>query len=213
MRSRSRTDTYGADEAPETHPRLFVAIPLADAARSAVVALADEVRAVVDSASQEPRSEVRWVRMDGLHLTLRFLGATDPSRVADVARVVDDVGVSQRPFRITVRGAGAFPSASRPRTVWLGIDEGREELGRLSQRLSEGLVAAGWPADERPFRAHLTLARADGRREGPLVARTLVQRAAEFETSWVAERVVLFESLTGGGRARYAPVHEVALPA
>jgi RNA 2',3'-cyclic 3'-phosphodiesterase len=198
-------------EAPEGHPRLFVATPLDEAARGAVVGLVDDVRGIAEGAAREPRSEVRWVRMDGLHVTLRFLGATDPARVSDVIAMLDDVASSAQSFRVTIAGAGAFPSPARPRTLWLGVRDGQVEMARIAERFDQALTAAGWPHDDRPFRAHLTLARADGRREGPFVARTLIKRAEAFEAAFVADRLVLFESLTGGGPARYVAVHEAPL--
>jgi 2'-5' RNA ligase len=198
-------------EAPADHPRLFVATPLDDVARTAVVALVEDVQGMVEGIARDPRSEVRWVRMDGLHLTVRFLGATDPGRVADVSEAVDAIASSVAPFRVTIAGAGAFPSPARPRTLWLAVRDGHAELADAAARLDQALVARGWPHDDRPFRAHLTLARADGRREGPLVARTLAERASRFETEFVANRLILFESLTGGGPARYVTVHDAAL--
>jgi len=198
-------------EAPSDHPRLFVAAPLDETARAAVVGLAEDVQGVVKGVARDPRSEVRWVRMDGLHLTVRFLGATDPARVAKVSEAVDAAASSVAPFRVTIAGTGAFPSVARPRTLWLGVRDGQDELAELAARLDERLVTAGWPHDARPLRAHLTLARADGRREGPLVARTLERRASHFETSFLADRLILFESLTGGGPARYVALHEAPL--
>lgn len=192
-------------------PRLFVAVPLAEETRAAVAALVDEVRQAVDAATREPRSQVRWVRMDGLHLTLRFIGPTPADRVEVLSRLVDEAAGGGGPFSVRIRGAGAFPSAARPRSLWLGIDEGQAELAALADRLGERLETAGWRRDDRPFRAHLTLARADGRREGPLVARTLADRAGSFEASSAVDRVVLFESLTGGGPARYVARHEARL--
>lgn len=193
-------------------PRLFFAVPLAEETGAAVAALVDEVRQAVDAAAREPRSQVRWVRTDGFHLTLRFLGPTPADRVPVLARLLDETASASSPFTIRVHGAGAFPSAARPRTLWLGIDEGQAELAALADRLGERLETAGWRRDDRPFRAHLTLARADGRREGPLVARLLADRAGQFETASAVDRLVLFESLTGGGPARYFARHEAPLP-
>jgi 2'-5' RNA ligase len=198
-------------EAPADHPRLFVATPLDESARAAVVSLVEDVQGIVKGVARDPRSEVRWVRMDGLHLTVRFLGATDPTRVAGVSAAVDAIASSVAPFRVTIAAAGAFPSAARPRTLWLGVRDGQAELANVAGHLDEALVARGWPHDDRPFRAHLTLARADGRREGPLVARMLEQRASAFEATFFANRLVLFESLTGGGPARYVAIHDVPL--
>ena len=67
-------------------------------------------------------------------------------------------------------------------------------------------MAAGWPPDDRPFRAHLTLARSDGVAVGPLVAGRLAAAMAERRVQATVEHVGLFESVTGGGPARYVPV-------
>ena len=72
--------------------------------------------------------------------------------------------------------------------------------------LDAALVRMGWPADDRPFRAHLTIARSDGSRAGPRLARRLMAAADGFSAVWEAGSLVLFESLTGGGPARYLPI-------
>jgi 2'-5' RNA ligase len=208
---RSRPYDRAAELPADTHPRLFVAVPLAEETRRAVEALVGEVRGALEAGAREPRSEVRWVRLDGLHLTLRFLGPTEIARVPELAAVVDQTAAASPRFRVSLGGAGAFPTPGRPRTLWLGIGDGQSELAALSDRLNRGLQPAGWTLDDRPFRAHLTLARSDGRREGPLAARELAARAAGFDASFEADRLVLFESLTGGGPARYVARHEARL--
>jgi 2'-5' RNA ligase len=176
-----------------------------------VATLVGDVQATVDAAAQGQRSAVRWVRMDGLHVTLRFLGPTPEDRIAELGAIVDGAAATVAPFRVSIRGSGAFPSARRPRTLWLGIDDGHDDLAALAGRLSDGLAEAGWPTDDRPFRAHLTLARADGRREGPAVADLLAARTNGFETAFEADQLVLFESVTGGGPARYVVRHAALL--
>jgi 2'-5' RNA ligase len=186
--------------------RLFVATPLAADAVEAVAALvADLRRRVADAAT------VRWVRMDGLHVTLRFIGPVDEPRIPALAAAVDDVARHQGPFRVSISGGGAFPAPARPRLLWLGLTGGVAELSSLATRLGSRLEALGWPPDERPFRAHLTLARCDGVRAGPAVARELALVAEPLTVEFEANRVVLFESLTGRGPARYLPVHEARL--
>lgn len=200
-----------AEEATRDLPRLFVAVPLGEEARASVARLAEQVQANAEAAARAQRSPVRWVRMDGLHVTLRFLGPTPAARIAELGAIVDHAAALVAPFRVSIRGSGAFPSARRPRTLWLGIDDGSAQLADLARRFDEGLAKAGWPVDDRPFRAHLTLARADGRREGPVVAHLLAERAAAFEAQFPADRLVLFESVTGGGPARYVVHHEASL--
>jgi RNA 2',3'-cyclic 3'-phosphodiesterase len=187
--------------------RLFVAIPVPAAVRDSVIALVEHVRAEADPAARD----VRWVRLDGLHLTLRFLGPTEDDRIASVAEAVDRAAPSIAPFDIVIAGAGAFPSPARPRTLWLGVDTGGDQLAAAAGRLDDALAPSGWTREDRPYRAHLTLARSDGVRTGPTVARRLIDAAKDVRESFTAESIVLFESISGEGPARYEPLHEVPL--
>lgn len=187
-------------------PRLFVAVPLDEAARSAVEAIVETVRG-----RATPDRRVRWVRLDGLHVTLRFLGPTAESRFADLVEGVAEAAAGVSPFQLELVGAGGFPAAGRPRTIWLGIDRGQLELGALAAGLSTALAPRGWPPDERPFRAHLTLARADGARSGPSVVAALSDAFAERTIGSAVKRLGVYESITGHGPARYVSRAEVAL--
>lgn len=191
---------------PVEHGRvLFVAVPVPAPARDRVAALVATLPVPGDA------RPVRWVRFDGLHLTLRFLGPTPDDRIADVEVAMTAAAVGEQPFRVALGGAGAFPSTRRPRAIWLGVTAGVADLARIAQRIGDALVEAGWARDERPFRAHLTLARSDGVRAGPATARALVEAADTFETDFEVDRLVLFESHTGGGPARYEPLAERTL--
>ena len=197
--------------------RIFVAVPLAEDVRSQVAGLVERVRLRPEArgpgGGPERRDplDVRWVRMDGLHLTLRFLGPVLEDRIPAVEAAIHEAAGSGDPFEIRIDGAGGFPSAARPRALWLGVTDGAEALQRLARRLDDALAGGGWPIAERPFRAHLTLARADGVKSGPDAARRLMAAADGFSATWQADRLVLFESHTGAGPARYEPLAEASL--
>ena len=187
-------------------PRLFVAVPLHDPARAAVADLVEQIRA-----GEPPGRGVRWVRLDGLHLTLRFLGPTPEGRVADLAAAVSRTAAASPSFGVRICGADAFPPTGRPRTLWLDLDSGTDELAALAGRLDDELATAGWERERRPFRAHLTLARADGVRAGPATVGALKAVAATIAIESPIDRIILFESITGDGRARYVARAEAAL--
>jgi len=187
-------------------PRLFVAVPLSEPARVAVAEVVERIQA------GEPEGRgVRWVRLDGLHVTLRFLGPTAETRVSDVAAAVASAAQGVAPFDIRIAGADAFPAVGRPRTIWLDVDRGADDLAELAARLDDALAGAGWERERRPFRAHLTLARADGVRAGPATVAALRAVAADLAIESPIERMVLYESITGSGRARYVDRAAVAL--
>ena len=188
--------------------RIFVAAPLPDAAAAEVEALVARVRAAgVPGGGRD----VRWVRLDGLHLTLRFLGPTLDDRIEPALVAVRAAGAEATSFDVTIGGAGTFPTDQRPRALWLGISAGGSALSDLAATVNRALAAAGWPPEAKPFQAHLTLARADGVSAGARIAADLIEAASRLRIDCLIDRIGLFESLTGGGPARYAPIELVNL--
>ncbi len=187
--------------------RIFAAVPLPTEARQRVESLVAEVRASADPGERE----VRWVRLDGLHVTLRFIGPTLDGRIPAAVEAIEAAAAGVACFSVGLSGAGAFPGPIRPRALWVGIETGATELTELTRDLDRELTLRGWPTEERPFRPHLTLARSDGVGTGTRTAARLVEAAAELDVRWTVDRLVLYESLTGGGPARYVPLAEAAL--
>jgi len=187
--------------------RLFYAVPVPATAQAGVAELIDRVQAGVGDGT----ARIRWVRVEGLHLTLRFLGATQASLRPALEEAADTVASTVAPFQVTLSGGGAFPSLARPRSLWVGVSEGSEGLTTLADGLSRRAAEVGLELETRPFAAHLTIGRTDGVRLGPTAARVLADAASAIEVGFTADRVVLFRSHLGGGPARYEPLHEASL--
>lgn len=190
-------------------PRLFVAVPLPPD----VVA---SCRAVVDQVRDGPVGGVpRWVELRGLHVTLRFLGPTRGERVNAVREAVRTAVGGHGAFEMELAGAGAFPTASRPRVLWLGITRGAESLEALARDLDGPLAPLGWPPETRPFRPHLTVARTDAasHADGQAAAWALEEAARGWSERFVVDRVTLFRSHLGRGPSKYEPLLEVPLSA
>ena len=188
--------------------RLFVAVPVPAEATAAVAEVVERVRA---QGLPTGAHDVRWVRLEGLHLTLRFLGPTPDERIPPTEDAVRRAAATVAPIHVVLAGAGTFPPVGRPRALWLGLAAGKDALDALAAAVTRELAEAGWPLDARPFRAHLTVARSDGIAVGRLVADRLVAAMADRRIAFAIDRVVLFESVTGGGPARYVPVMEAGL--
>jgi RNA 2',3'-cyclic 3'-phosphodiesterase len=196
------------DSPREPHTRrVFIAVPLPDPALAEVTAIIESVR----GAANPDVRDVRWVRLDGLHLTIRFIGLVAEDRLAAIEAVLDRVAASAVPFEVAIEGAGAFPAAGRPRALWLGVSAGQENLAGIAGALNQELAAIGLEPDDRPYRGHLTVARADGIRSGTDVARKLVDAAAGLRTTFTAKELVLFQTISGGGPARYEPLRTAVL--
>ena len=153
---------------------------------------------------QTTAAKVTWVKPPTMHLTLKFLGDVDLKDIPAVCEAVSSAVAGLPPFEIEARGAGAFPSTGRPRTIWLGVGRGEAELVALHDAVERALAALGFRQENRRFRPHLTLGRVRGDRDVRELGR-LVAEQAEFVggVSSVDEVIVFSSELEADG-----PLHE-----
>ncbi len=160
-----------------------------------------------------PRS-IRWVRPEGIHLTLKFLGETRPDQVEAVKVALDRAASEVRPFAFTVGGMGCFPNTRRPRVIWVGLYEPSGTLSRLRDAVESHVAPLGFPTEKRPFRPHLTLGRvqryaskSEVREVGEVVAASEIGNLDEMRV----ERVSYIKSDLRPGGAVYTTLYEAQL--
>ena len=178
--------------------RLFVGVPIAVAAREAI---ARHLRAALGE-----RLPGRAVTPDNWHLTLRFLGATRPEQQRGIRELLRRSALGE-PFRIVFGALGAFPRPRAARVLWLGVTRGGDALGRLAALAEAAARAHGFPPEERPYRAHLTLSRIDPAADVSAALQTVPPLDLEMDV----REVVLFRSHLGRGPARYEAVESFPL--
>jgi 2'-5' RNA ligase len=100
---------------------------------------------------------VNWSKPGTWHLTLKFIGETDETRIPAIKSALAAVDFSA--FTLRAGGAGAFPDARRPKVLWLALAEGGEQAATLAQSIEDALAAINIPREKKPFRPHLTLGR------------------------------------------------------
>ncbi len=164
--------------------RLFIALPLPDALREALLRSQENLR----------RQGVRanYSREENLHLTLAFLGEVEAAGAQEAVLSLDEPA-----FPLTLAGSGAFGDL-----LWAGIQK-NEALDRLAARVRRALEERGLPYDRKPFRPHITLAR---RVRSPEPPRVILPRL-----SAQAEWVTLFRSERLDGTLVYTPLAEKRL--
>ncbi len=158
-----------------------------------------------------PNLAVRWTPADNLHLTLRFLGDTDPARVGDLCRGMDGVCAEAPAFELQLAGLGAFPSVDRPRVLWAGVGgSGVPALHRLQKAMEGVMCELGWPSERgKAFHPHLTLGRV--RELGKARPRAGWDTESVPEQSFAVEELVLVRSELSPQGARYAIWHRASL--
>ncbi|TET95413.1 MAG: RNA 2',3'-cyclic phosphodiesterase [Dehalococcoidia bacterium] len=132
--------------------RLFVAVDLPGQVREALARLQGGLRS-------HDLSDLRWVRPQGIHLTLKFLGETPAGRVAAITEALAGAIRGRRRSRLALGALGTFGGRRRPRVLWLDITGDIEHVQELQAAVEEALVEVGFPPEERDFSPHLTLAR------------------------------------------------------
>lgn len=157
------------------------------------------------------RLNVRWVKAENIHLTLKFLGDVDATHVDDVAAALEDAAVQQAPFYLSAKGGGVFPSVKRARVIWVGIDGQVTALAELQKAVETKLAAIGFPGAGRRFTGHLTLGRGKGTiNVERLIAAMDDMRCFESE-AFIVDRIIIFRSDLQSTGAVYSELREVAL--
>ncbi len=139
-----------AEGSSETR-RLFIAVMPPTAIQQQLAGLIDLLAA--------HRAILRPARPEGLHVTLRFLGASTADEERRAAEACAEAAAEVESFQLVVGGFGVFPSARRPRVVWLDVRDGTAALVALHHRLEDELLRRGVIAAREAFTPHLTLAR------------------------------------------------------
>lgn len=135
--------------------RLFVAVDLDDALRRAAARLSRTIR---DRLERAGSFGVSWIAPDNLHLTLKFLGEIGDAAAGRIQEAMA-APFAEPVFDLELSDVGAFPPAGPARVVWFGVRAGAEALVRLQTEVETRLRGFGLPPEDRPFRAHLTVAR------------------------------------------------------
>jgi 2'-5' RNA ligase len=145
--------------------RAFVAILLANGLRARLAAEVDRLRPLA--------RDVAWVRGDNFHLTLKFLGGVEARRLEAIAAALAEVAQVHPAFELGVRELGAFPSRTRPRVLWAGVEEGAEAAAALAAGVDAALGRLGFEPEGRAFTAHITLGRVRAPRAQPRLTEAL----------------------------------------
>jgi RNA 2',3'-cyclic 3'-phosphodiesterase len=173
--------------------RLFVAVPIGEKLRDALAASVETWRDRPDLAG------MRWTDPSSWHVTLLFLGATDPASVPDISARLEEIAAAHEPMTLATAGLGGFSSAGRARVAWYGVADPERRLRRLADDVRRALA----PGEAPRFRAHLTLGRARGE---PADLRPWIGAARPPEAWLAVDEIRLMRSHLGHGPARHETV-------
>jgi len=148
-------------------------------------------------------ADVKWVRPEGMHLTLKFLGEIPAPSVPAIREQLSPEFARQKPFELHVSGLGAFPDLKRPRVVWAGLKDPLNLIGPLATRVDGLLEPLGFRREKRPFNAHLTLGRVRSLKKSTELVDSLRQAFDLSGPTFPVDHAVLFRSILRPTGAEY----------
>lgn len=187
--------------------RLFVALAVPDDVKAKLEAAQADLRRVL------PDRNARWARREQFHLTLRFLGDVEATRVEALTEAIRAACSGFGALHLRAERIGCFPERGYPRVVWVGVRDEAEQLPRLQQVVqaaTEGFTSE--PREER-FTGHLTLARIKGikRPEAEALGKAAVGMADRFFGQWSAYQIELMRSELLPQGAQHSSLASIAL--
>ncbi|KAA0241366.1 MAG: RNA 2',3'-cyclic phosphodiesterase [Dehalococcoidia bacterium] len=139
--------------APDTeHVRLFVACEVPDEVKQAIGEVIETLRGRSGNA-------VRWIRPEGVHVTLKFLGEVPVKKLPAIKLAIQEATVGHSPFELEFSNIGTFGGREGLRIMWVGIAGDVLRLEALVRAVNAALAVVGFEPERRPFRPHLTLGR------------------------------------------------------
>ena len=170
----------------------------------AVDATAELRRTLAGLREELPGEKIRWTRLENLHLTVEFFGATPEARVPALSAALAQAAAATPAFGLALAGVGMFGSPRRPRVLWLGVESAG--LARLRAAVAAALRAAGWTPEARPFAPHLTLGRMERVKDPARLAAAVERGRGRAVAEQAVAELVLYESRRGARGTEYVPL-------
>lgn len=187
--------------------RSFIAINLPEPVRERLGQVIGQLR------QDLPNAPVRWVPPENIHLTLKFLGDVSVANVEMLNRILETITSGFQSFEFSVGGLDAFPSARRPRVVWVGV-QAPQDLLTMQRSIDTETARMGYQSDSRAYTPHLTLgrvARNANNREVKVLSSVLEQTDVGFLGVARVEQVHLYKSELQPGGAVYTKIYSADL--
>ncbi|MCD6319783.1 MAG: RNA 2',3'-cyclic phosphodiesterase [Candidatus Desulfofervidaceae bacterium] len=183
--------------------RSFIAIPLPEEVKKALAGLVQALRPIFP--------KINWVKLENMHLTLKFLGNIREDQITQIKRVIVESCRDVSSFSLQGHGLGVFPNVKRARVIWTGVCGETDLLEKIYFALEKRLAQIGFPEEKRRFQPHLTLGRIKTGASSKLLLEAIQRYQAFSTSSFTVKEIVLFKSNLHPQGARYTALERVEL--
>jgi 2'-5' RNA ligase len=176
--------------------RTFIGIDVGEEIRDRLVSLQEQL-AIFES-------EVKWVEPENLHLTLLFLGEVDQRETIDICRAAQKATQSMPAFVMSIEAVGCFPNIRRPRTLWVGVGKGSDEVCAVHDAIEAPLLEMGnYRRETRGYTPHVTLGRVKSDRPNDELAKALQKHQIWSAGEVTVDDVCVMSSVLGPNGPTY----------
>lgn len=182
--------------------RTFIAVRVPETIRQKIAELQNRLKPYC--------GDIRWVRPESIHVTLKFLGDVPAEQIKPIAEAIQKAVASVRPFDVSVEGTGFFPSSRRPRVLWVGVEKGFDALKDLAVKVDEVCTTFQFQKEKRDYSAHLTIGRVRSPKQIDPLIQTL-QTVGFVGGSYRVEEVAVMKSDLLKTGAVYTALHQIKL--
>ncbi|MCM8770881.1 MAG: RNA 2',3'-cyclic phosphodiesterase [Candidatus Omnitrophica bacterium] len=184
--------------------RSFIAIALPPEIKNYLATLISDLK--------KTAADVKWVRPENIHLTLKFLGEQEKETLKKIEQILDALTKDFVDYEIEISQVGGFPKLEYPRVIWVGISEGDKETKALAKAVDEKINKVGIPKEERAFSSHITLGRVrSALKREKLVAVLKTLSLTQLKLRFKAQKLVLYKSTLTPQGPIYEVIHEANL--
>jgi 2'-5' RNA ligase len=166
--------------------RTFIALELPERIREGLRQLQRDLKRY--------RLNVRWVRTENIHLTLKFLGNIQLPDIERVAEAIAAAAEIQDAFALKISGIGVFPNIKNPRVIWSGLSGNVQSLQSLYTSLEDQLGRQGFEKETRRFKGHLSLGRAKGKIDSRRMMDAIAACGGVSSDMFSIRRITFFQS-------------------
>lgn len=184
--------------------RAFLAIEPSEEVLAAIARLQEKIK-------REVSGRISWTQPHGNHLTLKFFGNIDSNDVESICGAARMQAADAPPILLKIEKTGVFPDLRRPRIIWVGTAGESNKLALLQNKLETSFAELGFPREDRPFRAHLTLGRIRDAQAGTGISKVIEKHSDFSAGEFQATELILFQSNLTPHGATYTKLETISL--
>jgi len=184
--------------------RVFIAVDLNEDQKDELCSMQKELKKEFNS--------VKWVEPANLHVTLKFIGEAEEEELDLFSSLVKKAVKGFTPFEVSLKKLGFFPHPGKPRIIWVGVDQGGEELKSIWKEVEINFQEKGYPFSDKPFNPHVTIGRIR-RVQKKLPVQKIINeyRDISLSTKATVNNVTIYRSDLRSHGAVYTPLDKINL--